>query len=576
MWKFGGHGRLVRGPQSVSRETCRGLAPKDIGENMKRLLLIVIALALLGAGGVYFAAETIILPKQEKIWRGLLEDLPYGLEADFEDVEFELVGLRLSIGGATIGDGKGNAVKISEIVAENSLPTALGNLVRFVLGKEEERYDTVRFIGVEPLNLEQGFELDIKELRLVDVAIGIDNELPSTIKALTGAINLDKAFSAASVGGYEIHGLTTSFEDLVGRLELMKVHDITRRNLGLIEISGFNVAQGPQSLVNLDLFRTVNFNLASLMEPSLAMSGMGTNFSKPGKQRKNADLSDFNFFHFADEFVVVGFETQYPGIGSTGVKRMMYQEEETENLASAGIVATRSYSEVRDYTLQVPGLALLSPDVGQFMKATGIEGFEFNSESDNSWDLATGANVSSGWGDFTDLIKFTADLKLGNFFPDDVIEALAWSQDMTMVEGGISALLEPKNLSQKFQSGQEIYGAITLVSFDYLIENKGLIERLYRYAEVALGMPESDLKALVDGQLQMMQDDPALPASQLDDIAALQAFVANPVSLRINLSPPQPVSINAIMAEPDEEKALEMLGLTITANEGLQVSQEQL
>lgn len=543
---------------------------------MKRFLLAVIALTLLGAGGIYFAAETVILPKQEKVWRELLTDLPYGLEADFEDVDFELVGLRLSIGGATIGDGKGNAVKISEIVAENSLPTALGNLVRFVLGKEEERYDIVRFIGVEPLNLEQGFDVDIKEFRLVDVAIGIDNELPSTIKALTGAINLDKAFRAASVGGYEIHGLTTSYEDFSGRMDLMKVHEITRRNLGLIEISGLNIAQGMKSLVKLDMFRTANFNLASLMEPTLAMSGIGTTLSKPGKKSKGVDLSKFNFFHFADEFVVVGFDVQLPGFGSLAIKRLMFQEEETEISASAGIVATRSYSEVRDYSFQMPGLALISPDIGQFMKATGIEGLEFNSESDNSWDLVTGANVSSGWGDFTDLIKFTVELELGNFFPDDVIKAMAWSQDMTMVEGGISALLEPKNLSQKFQSGQEIYGAIALVSFDYLIENKSLIERLFNYGEVVLGMPESDLKALVDAQLQMMLDDPTLPSSQLDDIAALRAFVANPVSLRITLSPPQPVSINALMAEPDEEKVLEMLGLTITANEGPQVLQEQL
>ena len=100
---------------------------------------MVIALLLLGGGGVYFTAETVVLPKQEKVWRGLLADLPYGLKADFKDVDFSLVGLRLSIGGATLSDGRGSTLKVSEVVAQNSLPTALGNLLRFVLGQEEER-----------------------------------------------------------------------------------------------------------------------------------------------------------------------------------------------------------------------------------------------------------------------------------------------------------------------------------------------------------------------------------------------------------------------------------------------------
>lgn len=65
---------------------------------MKRFLVFAVAILVLAAGGVYFTAETVILPKQEKVWRALLDDLPYGLKADFEDVDFGRGGLRLSIG----------------------------------------------------------------------------------------------------------------------------------------------------------------------------------------------------------------------------------------------------------------------------------------------------------------------------------------------------------------------------------------------------------------------------------------------------------------------------------------------
>lgn len=542
---------------------------------MKRFLLAVIALTLLGAGGIYFAAETVILPKQEKVWRGLLADLPYGLEADFEDIEFELVGLRLSIGGATIGDGKGNAVKVSEIVAENSLSTALGNLARFVLGKEEERYDRVRFIGVQPLQPEMGVNIVIQEVRFLDVAIGVDNKLPSTLKALTGAVNLDEAFSAGTIGGYEIHGVTAQAQGIIGRLDLMKVHDITRTSVGLVEVSNLRISQGTQSLTSLDMFRTTNFNIASMMEPAQAMAGLETGASTSGGAADNVSLADFNIFHVADEFVIVGLYAGLPGLGGISIKRMMYKEEETEVVVGAGIVPTRTFSDLRDFSVQFPALAMISPDIALFMDTTGIKGFEINSEDDNSWDLKAGTNIGSGWGELTDLVKVTVAFEVGNLFPEDLVKVLAWSEGMTSVEGASNPFAS-QNLMQTFQSGQDIYGAVTLVNFDYFIENKSLVERLYRYGEAVTGMPEADLKAFLDMQLHSVQEAPGLSASMVDDIGALRTFVAEPVSLRITLSPPQPVSINALMAEPDEEKALEMLGLTITANEGPQVLQEQL
>lgn len=551
-------------PRGLSR-----LAVKDIGETMKRFLLAVIALTLLSAGGIYFAAETVILPKQEKIWRALLTDLPHGLEADFEDVDFELVGLRLSIGGATIGDGKGNAVKVSEIVAENSLPTALGNLTRFVLGKEEERYDVVRFIGVEPLQPEMGVSIEIQEVRLLDVAIGIDNELPSTIKALTGAVNLEKALSAASMGGYEIHGVSATGQGIVGTLEMMRVHEITKTNVGLVEVSGLSVAQGTQSLASLSLLRTTNFNIASMMEPTQVMTGLEMGVSTPPGKPGNVGMASFNLFHFADEFVIVDLDAGVPGLAGVAIKRLMYSEEETEMVPGAGIVPTRTFSEVRDFSVQFPALAMMSPDAALFMDVTGIKGFEINSEDDYSWDLKSGTSIGSGWGEFTDLVKVSAAFEVGNFFPEDVIKVLAWSEGMTKVEGPVTNPLMSQSLMQKFQSAQSIYGDITLVNFDYLIENKSLVERLYRYGEALTGMPKADLKAFLDMQLKAAQEDPMLPPSMIDDIGALRTFVAEPISLRITLTPPETISIDSLMAAPDAEKLLEKMGLTITANEKL-------
>lgn len=346
--------------------------------------MIVIALLLLGGGGVYFTAETVILPKQEKVWRALLADLPFGLKADFKDVDFEVVGLRLSIGGATLSDGRGSAVKISEVVAENSLPTALGNLLRFVLGQEEERYDVVRFIGIEPVGREQGVKLEIQEIRLLDVAIGIDNELPSTIKALTGAINLETAFRAAKIGGYEIHGVKADIQGIFGQLDIMKVQGISKTSLDLVEISGLEVTAGQQTLAALEMFRTTNFNIASMMEPALAASGLGAGPSKPPTAGDNSALAAFDMFHFADEFVVVGLKAEVPGMAGMSVKRMMYKEEEARQVPLAGLVPTRTYSEVRDYALQFPVLAMLFPDIAVFMDVTGINGFELNAQSDNS------------------------------------------------------------------------------------------------------------------------------------------------------------------------------------------------
>lgn len=541
-------------------------AAEDIGENMKRFLLAVIALTLLSAGGIYFAAETVILPKQEKIWRDLLEDLPYGLEADFEDVEFERVGLRLSIGGATIGDGSGSTVKISEIVAENSLSTALGNLVRFVLGKEEERYDTVRFIGVEPQQPEMGVNLEIQEVRLLDVAIGIDNKLPSTIKALTGAINLEKAFSAAKVGGYEIHGASADAQGIIGRLDMMKVHGITKTSIGLVEVSGLKVRQGAQSLVSLEMFRTTNFNIASMMEPGAAMNILGVDTPEAEGAATEGSLADLNIFHLADEFVIRGLETGVPGLGGLSIQRMMYQEEEAEFVDNVGIVATRTYSDIRDFSVQFPGLAMVSRDLAVFMDTTGINALEFNGRGDNNWDLSTGDYLVSDISEFTDLVRFSTDLQLGTLFPEDIVNAMAWSQGMTTVEAGG---LTTAHIAQAFMSGQDAYGAISLVNFVFLIEDKSLVERLYRYAEVALGMPEADLKAMIDGELKSVQDDPALNASLVDDVAAIRAFVQDPVSLRIALQPPVIVSVNELVAEEDSDKVLDMLGLTITANGGL-------
>lgn len=536
---------------------------------MKRILVVVIALALLGTGGIYFTAETVVLPKQEKVWRDLLTDLPYGLKADFKDVEFDFVGQRLSIGGATISDGRGNSIKISEIVAENSLSTALGNLVRFVFGREEERYDVVRFIGVEPLRPDLGVTLEIKELRLIDVAIGIDNKLPSTIKALTGAINLEKAFSTATVGGYEIHGVTADIQGVLGQLEMMRVHGITRYNIGLVEIHGLNVVRGGLSLASLEMFRTSNFNIASMMEPAQAMSGLGAREPKPQVVPGKVDLSEFNIFHLADEFVIVGLDMGIDGFGGLSIKRFMYKEEAVERVASAGLVPTRTFSEVRDFSLQFPALAMVSADIALFMDVTGISGFELDSQGDSSWDLASGTYISSGRSELADLVRLSTDYELGNFRPEDVISAMAWSAGMTNVEGGPLSLLKPQNLVQSFQSGRDIYGPISLANFGYFIENMSLVERLYRYGEVAFGIPEADMKAFIDGQLQAAQDDPALPASQIENVLALRAFVANPASLRITVSPPKPVAIDTLIEESDAERTLEMLGLTITANEAL-------
>lgn len=517
---------------------------------MKRFLIFIVALSALVSGGVYFTAETIILPKQEAVWRTLLEDLPWGLQADFEDVDFELIGLRLSVGGTTISNGDGNTIKVSEIVAENSLETALGNLVRFVLGREEERYDVVRFIGVEPVELEDGLDLRIQEIRLLDVAIGIDNELPTTMKTLTGAINLEKAFAAGKIGGYEVHGVSASLEGMVGSLKWMKVHGITKTNLELVEVNGLSVVAGAQTLAQLDMFKTTNFNIATLMEPAQAAELAGA--------AEKGDLSAFNIFHLADDLVLVGFDVQAPGFGGLAIKRLMYKEEEVEIVANAGIVPTRTFSELRDFSVQFPALAMISPEVGQFMEVTGITGFDLNAQSDGTWDLVTGVQNMSGWSDFVELIKFTLLAEFGNLYPEDIVKATSEILDMTDADGA-----DPNAIMQQVQ---DIYGAITLNNFDYLIENKSLIERLYRYAEVAFGMPEADLKALLDAQLAAVQNDPTLPASLVEDFAALRAFVATPRSLRIVLAPPVPVSFNDLAEQQDPDMAVEMIGITITAN----------
>lgn len=519
---------------------------------MKRFLVSVVALVVLAAGGIYFTAETVILPKQEKVWRALLEDLPYGLKADFEDVEFSFVGLRLSIGGATISDGD-DTIKISEIVAENSVKTALGNLFRFVMGLEEENYDVVRFIGIEPQELQDGLDLTVQEIRLLNVAIGIDNKLPTTMKTLTGMIDLDTAFAAGKVGGFEVHGVSVSAQGIVGDLDWMKVRDITKTNIGLVEVAGLNVVSGAQTLAKLEMFKTTNFNIAAIMEPAKVAEVAGD--AQPG------DLSAFNIFHTADELVLVGLESQIPGFGGLSIKRMMFAEEESEIVANAGIVPTRIYSELRDFDLAFPGLAMLSPQAGLFMQTTGINAVLINAESDSNWDLATGINESGGWLDLADLIKVTAALELGNLRPEDLVKAITWSAGLTGANSSV-ADMTANGLTA-------IYGDITLNEFDYLIENKSLVERLFRFAEVALGMPESDVRAMLDTQLAATLEDPTLPASLVDDIAAMRQFLAEPKSLRIVMQPPSPVSFNGLMAEQDPEKAVGMIGLTITANEAL-------
>lgn len=518
---------------------------------MKRFLVFVVALLAIVSGGVYFTAETVILPKQEEVWRTLLKDLPYGLEADFEDVDFRLMDLSLSIGGATISDGDGNTVRISEIVAENTFETTLGNLVRFVLGREEENYDVVRFIGVEPVELEDGLDLQIQEIRLLDVAIGIDNELPTTMKTLTGAINLEQAFEAGSIGGFEILGVATSFQGMVGNLDWMKVHDITKTNLGLVEVSGLSVVAGAQTLAVLEIFKTSNFNIAALMEPAQVMKIVGA--------AEKGDLSDFNIFHTADEIVLVGLDAEMPGFGSLAISRMMYKEEEVEIVPNAGIVPTRTYSDLRDFSVQFPALAMVSPEVGQFMEITGISGFDLNSQSDSSWDLVAGIQEMSGWSDFVELIKFTIAVEVGNFSPQDIIKAMAWNMEMKDA-GSV-------NLTTLMLENQDLYGAITLNRFDWLTENKSLVERLYRYASALTGSTEAELKAALDAELAQVQDDPTLPASLVEDVAALRAFFAEPGSLRIVLAPPVPVSVNDLTEENDPNRIIEMIGLTITANE---------
>ncbi len=518
---------------------------------MKRFLLLVIAVLVLVAGGIYFTAETVILPKQEKVWRALLEDLPYGLQADFEDVDFKFVGLQLSVGGATISDGGGNTIKVSEIVAENSLGTALGNLFRFIMGREEENYDVVRFIGVEPVQLQQGLDLKIQEIRLLNVAIGIDNKLPTTMKTLTGAINLEDAFSAGKVDGFEVHGVLASGQGGSARLDWMKVHGITRTNLGLVEVSGLDVAQGAQTLAKLEMFKTTNFNIAAIMEPGLV--------AKLADAAQPGDFSAFNIFHTADQLLLIGLVLQVPGIGGLSIARMKYDEEESELVANTGIVPTRIFGVVRDFDLAFPGLAALSPEAGLFMQTTGINAIQMNSESESNWDLANNIQKSAGWLDLTDLVKFTLGLELGNMNPEDLVKAITWSMGLTGAEGGVADMTANGLMA--------IYGDITLNDLDYLIENNSLVERLFRFAEVAAGMPESEIRAMLDTQLAATLDDPTLPASLVDDITALRQFIAAPKSLRIVMQPPSPVSLNGLMAEQDRDKAVDMLGLTITANE---------
>lgn len=525
----------------------------ELGKIMKRFLLLVVAVLVLVVGGIYFTAETVILPKQEKVWRALLEDLPYGLQADFGEVDFEFVGLRLSVGGATISDGGGNTIKVSEIVAENSLRTALGNLFRFIMGREEENYDVVRFIGVEPVELQQGLDLKIQEIRLLNVAIGIDNKLPTTMKTLTGMINLEAAFAAGKVDGFEVHGVLASGQGGSARLDWMKVHGITRTNLGLVEVSGLDVAQGAQTLAKLEMFKTTNFNIAAIMEPRLV--------AKLADAAQPGDFSAFNIFHTADQLLLIGLDLQVPGIGGLSIARMKYDEEESELVANTGIVPTRIFGVVRDFDLAFPGLAALSPEAGLFMQTTGINAIQMNSESESNWDLTNNIQKSGGWLDLTDLIKFTLGLELGNMNPEDLVKAITWSMGLTGTEGRVADMTANGLMA--------IYGDITLNDLDYLIENNSLVERLFRFAEVAAGMPESEIKALLDTQLAATLEDPTLPASLADDIAALRQFVAEPKSLRIVMQPPSPVSLNGFMAEQDRDKGVGMLGLTITANEAL-------
>ena len=273
------------------------------------------------------------------------------------------------------------------------------------------------------------------------------------------------------------------------------------------------------------------------------------------------DLSAFNIFHGADKLVLVGLDVRAPGFGGLSVKRMMYEEEESEFVANAGIVPTRTYSEVRDFDVAFPGLAVMSPEAGLFMQTTGINAIQMNSESDSNWDLANGIQKSGGWLDFADLIKFTAAIELGNMNPEDLVKAITWSMGLTGAEGGVADMTANGLMA--------IYGDITLNDLDYLIENNSLVERLFRFAEVAAGMPESENRAMLDTQLAATLDDPTLPASLVDDIAALRQFIAEPKSLRIVMQPPSPVSLSELMAEQDPENVVEMIGLTITANEAL-------
>lgn len=398
-----------------------------LGNIMKKLLGFIIVLGVIVVGGTYAAAEFYFLPKQEKVWRELLADLPQGTEADFEDLDFAMMGMKMSINDVVAKEAGGSSITIEKIVAENSVGTAVENLIRQAMGKEEENYDVVRFINIKPSNIEEGVNVQIDEVRVHNVRIGIDRDLPSAVKSLTGEIGLDQALEASSADGFEVIGVFVDAMGSKAELGVARILGITEAGLDLLEIADLKLEQQGQPLGSLDLVRAVNVNLAPYMEMEALTQEIG--------KGEGRDLSPYNMFHNADEIRIEGLNFGVPGLASASLKQMLFQEAEQKTVPLLGIVPTKTISKVDEYYINFEGLGMMSPELIQFMMITDIKSVTMNADSEAHWDMDANTLEASGGVSFEDLASLNSSFSFGNTTPEGLLKAMSFPHANGYVSG---------------------------------------------------------------------------------------------------------------------------------------------
>lgn len=542
------------------------------GDMMKKFLTTIIVLAVLVGGGTWAGAEFYLLPKQEKVWRELLADLPEPIKADFDDLDFSLIGMRLTATNFTLSDGAGSTIKVDEVIAENSPKTAIDNLIRQILGQEEEAYDVVRFVDVSPVAPQSGVAVSIDEIRVHNVHLGIDRDLPPMVQQLTGKIGLTEALQAASADGLEVLGLTASGMGGAASVGALRILELSETNLGLFEIDDVTVSQQGQEMGSLDLLRAVNLNLSTMVDSEAFIAELA--------KGAEADLERFNMFHSADEIRLEGLNAGLPGVFTVGVASSLYQEAESRYVPGVGTVATKTLSSAKDNVFSFAGLGGLSPEFAEFMALTGIETLTINGDSAADWDLDAKTMASSMGVDFRALMGIKMEVALGNISPEAMIEAMAMPMQMVMgleddlkkdaEEGNLEESLDgPFALMNAFAGTDDlitsIYGYMEIQGVILSFEDQSLTGRLLKYFAAQAGLTSEELLAGINENFNMIAASPDFPASLADDLAAVQSFLNEPGTLTLSLTPAEPVRFSEVMELEDPEEITETLGFKITA-----------